>query len=280
MSAKNITVLGIDHPGASDPTYRARRDEIATLCRDHRLAGLAPPRLRYTDAENATWRAVAERLMDLHTSLASERYKRAKDLLGIPSGSIPQLADLSEVLRPHSGFTVRAIEGLIEPALFLGSLADRVMSSTQYIRHGSRPEYTPEPDIVHEVLGHMPMFVDPHFAALSVTIGRAARDATPEQAVLLDRLYWFTLEFGLVEEKGGVKAYGAGLLSSFGELPHAFSSAVALRPFDAEEVASTTYQFSSMQDSLFVVPSFEALHDQLEAFIRGTRYRSAGTIVP
>jgi phenylalanine-4-hydroxylase len=280
MSAKNIAVLGIDHPGASDPLYRARRDEIAQRCREHRMAGLEPPRLTYTGEEHGTWRTVAEQLADLHAMHACQRYQHARQVLDIPRTTIPQLADLSAALRAQSGFTVRAIEGLIEPAEFLGSLAERVMSSTQYIRHASRPEYTPEPDIVHEVLGHMPMFVDPHFAALSVTIGRAARTANPAQLVFLDRLYWFTLEFGLVEEQGGVKAYGAGLLSSFGELPHAFTPDVQVAPFDADTVASTAYQFSAMQDRLFVVPSFEALHDRLAEFIRGTRYSSAGTIAP
>ncbi len=278
MSAKDIAMLGIDHPGARDAEYRSRRDEIARLALRRRLNGEPPARLPYTDTENATWRFVAERLADLHATLASTRYRRAKELLRIPTDGIPQLCNLSQTLRAHGGFTIRAIEGLIEPKAFLGGLADRVMSSTQYIRHASRPEYTPEPDIVHEVLGHMPLFADKEFAALSVTIGRAAREATPGQMVLLDRLYWFTLEFGLIEEPGGVKAYGAGLLSSFGELPHAFGTSVERRPFDVDEVVSTSYDFSAMQDRLFVVPSFRGLHDQIRGFLQGSRYRSAVTI--
>jgi phenylalanine-4-hydroxylase len=147
------------------------------------------------------------------------------------------------------------------------------MYCTQDIRHSSRPEYTPEPDVVHEVIGHVPMFADPDFVQLSLLIGRAAAEADDRQITILDRLYWYTLEFGLIEERQGTRAYGAGLLSSFGELSHAFSSEVEHRLFDMQEVASTPYNYSDMQPLLFVVPSFAFLCGEVAGLLDSRFYR-------
>ena len=141
------------------------------------------------------------------------------------------------------------------------------MLSTQYIRHHSRPEYTPEPDIVHEAIGHIPMFTNSNFADYSQFIGHGARIATDEQIEELGRLYWFTVEFGLVENAGEIKAYGAGLLSSFGELAHAFSDEVERRPFDLEQVINTPYDYSEMQPVLYVIPSYAELKEVTRKYI-------------
>jgi phenylalanine-4-hydroxylase len=133
------------------------------------------------------------------------------------------------------------------------------MLSTQYIRHHSKPEYTPEPDIVHESIGHIPMFTNPDFADFSQFIGHGARIASDQQLEELGRLYWFTVEFGLTEEDGEVKAYGAGLLSSYGELEHAFSDEVERRSFDLQQVINHDYTYSDMQPVLYVVPSYAEL---------------------
>jgi len=141
------------------------------------------------------------------------------------------------------------------------------MLSTQYIRHHSKPEYTPEPDIVHEAIGHIPMFTNPAFADYSQFIGHGARIATDRQIDELGRLYWFTVEFGLVEHEGETKAYGAGLLSSYGELEHAFSDKVERRPFNLEQVIQHDYTYSDMQPVLYVIPSFAALKDVTKRYI-------------
>ncbi len=142
-----------------------------------------------------------------------------------------------------------------------------MLSCTTFIRHSSRPDYTPEPDVVHEVLGHAPLFADAAFAPLSQAFGRAARAASREGLRRLERLYWFTLEFGLVEERAGLRAYGAGLLSSSGELPNAFGDAVERRPFVLEEVVETDYDHTRMQPRLFVVPSFGFLEREVLRFV-------------
>jgi len=141
------------------------------------------------------------------------------------------------------------------------------MLCTQYIRHHSQPAYTPEPDIVHESIGHIPMFTNPDFADFSQFIGLGARIATDQQLECLGRLYWFTVEFGMVEDEGKVKAYGAGLLSSFGELEHAFSDEVERRPFDLEQVINHEYSYSDMQPVLYVIPSYAELKEVTKKYI-------------
>ncbi|MEK7146057.1 MAG: phenylalanine 4-monooxygenase, partial [Patescibacteria group bacterium] len=136
------------------------------------------------------------------------------------------LADLDRELKKLYGFGVSPVEGLVESRIFLGMLEKKFMLCTQYIRHASRPDYTPEPDIVHEVMGHVPMFTDKDFVDFSQMIGAASLKANEEELIQIERLYWFTVEFGLIQEAGQLKAYGAGLLSSFGEIQHCFTDVV------------------------------------------------------
>ncbi len=273
LITKDITILDLDHPGAKDPAYRARRNDLASLAAYHRRNGLEAPRIEYTAEENDTWRIVTERLDPLHEKFACRVHVDARHRLKIPDDHVPQLCDLSERLGEFHGFGLRAVEGLIEPKIFLSGLGEHIMFCTQYIRHHSRPEYTPEPDIVHEVIGHVPMFADPDFVKLSLLIGASAAEANSEQIAILDRLYWYTLEFGLIEEPGGIQAYGAGLLSSFGELSHAFTDEVQRRPFNMEEVVATPYTYSNMQPLLFVIPSFAALCREVESLLSSDMYR-------
>jgi len=275
LTTKDITVLELDHPGAKDPQYRARRDYLARLAVHHRREGLEPPVIEYTEEENGTWRAVTDRLNPLHDRYACRVHVDARHRLGIPDDHIPQLSELSGRLEQFHGFRLRAIEGLIEPKIFLSGLADHIMYCTQYIRHSSRPEYTPEPDIVHEVIGHVPMFADPDFVRLSLLIGQAAAVANDAQITYLDRLYWYTLEFGLIEDPEGIRAYGAGLLSSFGELTHAFTSRVEHRRFDMSEAISTPYNYSDMQPLLYVIPSFASLSDEVRTLLDSPTFARA-----
>jgi phenylalanine-4-hydroxylase len=265
--AKDIAILDLDHPGAKDPEYRKRRNRIAELAKYHREHGGIPV-IDYTDEEHEVWRLVNARLSVLHEQHASRIYLESKDKLKVPVDYIPQLLELSNKLKKHHGFNLEAIEGLVDSRSFMGKLADRVMWCTQYIRHSSRPEYTPEPDIVHEVIGHVPTFVDRDFVELSELIGKAALAATDEQLARLERVYWYTIEFGLIEEHGAVKAYGAGLLSSFGELSAAFSGNIPWKPFVMEEVLNTPYDYSHMQPHFFIVPSFAHLRQEVEELVK------------
>jgi len=266
MQFEDINELHLDHPGANDLEYRERRDYIASLAKNFRETGDITD-VEYNESEQDIWRHVATRLDELHQKYASPFYVKAKEDLGITTQRIPQLSELNNRLKETTGFRLAPIEGLVETRGFLSWLSYRVMLSTQYIRHHSRPEYTPEPDIVHESIGHIPMFTNPAFADYSQFVGHGARKANDEQLEALGRLYWFTVEFGLVKDGSETKAYGAGLLSSFGELEHAFSDQVDRRPFDLERVINTDYNYSDMQPILYVIPSYAELKEVTRKYI-------------
>lgn len=266
MPFEDIEELHLDHPGANDEGYRKRRDYIASLSKRFRETGVITD-VDYTEEEQGIWRHVATRLEELHEKHASPFYLKAKKDLGISTERIPQLSEMNRRLKELTNFRLAPIEGLVDTRAFLSWLSWRTMLSTQYIRHHSRPDYTPEPDIVHEAVGHIPMFTNTAFADYSQFIGHGARIATDEQIEQLGRLYWFTVEFGLVEHEGEIKAYGAGLLSSFGELEHAFSDEVERRPFDLEEVINHDFTYSDMQPVLYVVPSYSYLKEVTRKYI-------------
>jgi phenylalanine-4-hydroxylase len=226
------------------------------------------PRVHYTKRENATWQTVLARLDLLHKRYAAQEYLEGKKKLNLPKNHVPQLNEVGQQLREINNVSVEPIGGLVDTRWFLEKLRNRTMTSTQYIRHHSRPDYTPEPDIIHECIGHLPMFTNKEFVAFSQRLGEAAKQANDKQLQQIERLYWFTMEFGLIREKGKIKAYGAGLLSSFGELPHAFSEDVIIREFTIEEVIRTAYDYSGMQPVLFVIQSFNVLRRESERFLK------------
>ncbi len=265
-----LPVLDLDHPGASDPAYRARRLQIAEAARAFRRDPGGPvPRVDYAEEEHAVWRQLAETLGPLHEQRACRAYHQGRALLDLPLDHIPQLGDVGDRLATTpGGFRLWPVEGLVLPRVFLTHLEQGVMHATQYIRHPSRPFFTPEPDIVHELLGHAPMFAHADFAAFSRLIGQAARLADDEQLEHMSRLYWFTVEFGLIEEDDGIKAFGAGLLGGVEDLERAFGDRAAVKPFAIDEVIETDYDYEHPQPTYFVIPSFEALRDQMERFVR------------
>ncbi len=266
---EEISTLPIDHPGASDLEYRAHRNHIARLAKQFREdPNHVIPIVSYTPEETAIWTYVYDQLEQAHKRRACSIYLESKAKLGLSRDVIPQLRDLDKQMRALSNFGFAPIEGLVETRAFLTWLGKRVMLCTQYLRHHSRPDYTPEPDIVHEIIGHIPNFTDPDFADFSQSIGKGAAMADAEQLEQLGRLYWFTVEFGLIEEGSEIKAFGAGLLSSYSELEHAFSDEVERRKFSLEEVINTPYDYSDMQPLLFVIPSYAYLKQVTKDFIR------------
>jgi phenylalanine-4-hydroxylase len=276
-----ISTLPLDHPGAHDLAYRARRDHIARLARQYRQDPQHRyPEVEYTPEERAVWQHVCRKLEQVHAQHASSFYLEAKRQLGISSLEIPQLSQLSDELTRRTNFRLAPIEGLVETRGFLSWLAKRTMLCTQYVRHHSRPDYTPEPDLVHEFIGHVPAFSNPDFADFSQFIGQGAILASDEQLEQLGRLYWFTVEFGLIQEGSETKAFGAGLLSSYSELEHAFSNAVERRPFNLREVIHTAYDYSDMQPLLFVIPSYSYLKEVTREFIESFGKRRDQDVAP
>ena len=250
--------LDPDHPGFHDAVYRRRRDEIAALALAYR-AGEPVPEVAYTEVEHGVWREIWAHLGPLHDARACRAYRDAAARVRLDRERIPQLAHVNSVIRPMLGFSMLPVAGLVSARTFLRYLGRDVFLSTQYMRHHSRPLYTPEPDVVHELIGHAATFASPEFVAMNRAFGRATEHAHDDQALArIDRLYWFTMEFGVVEEAGAPKAVGAGLLSSFGELER-FEDQADLAPFDVDEIVATPYDPTDYQKRLFLAPSFEQM---------------------
>lgn len=256
--------LGRDHPGLNDPVYRARRDHLATLA-DRWVPGTPAPVVDYTEQEHEVWRVVSEDLLGKHRTYACREFLEGKEALGLPVDHVPQLEDLSEVIGALTGFRYRPAAGLVPLLEFYGALADRAFWATQYVRHHSVPLYTPEPDVLHEVVGHGNTLAHPRFTALYEAAGRAARRVSSEQSLeFVSRVFWFTLEFGVLREPDGLKAYGAGILSSPGEIEE-FRD-VAMRPLDLREMGTVDYDITRYQEVLFVARSFTEVEDVVGTF--------------
>jgi phenylalanine-4-hydroxylase len=257
------------HPGLGDEAYVQRRRELFALCRDHRLSRKGPPAISYTAEEQRIWREVAPKLDELHQRHASRIYLQAKRELRINEAEIPQLRDISPELEGRSGMHLVPAEGPIPYRTFYSYIAERGFPVTQFIRHGSHPEFTPEPDMIHDCLGHVPPLVNHDYAELLTLIGKAAVSvSTGDQVLALKRLSWFSIEFGLIEEAGETRIFGAGILSSLGEMPFSLSQDVERRPFITDQVIEQDYDASQMQKLLFVIPSFAFLRHEVERLVQ------------
>src|SRR5207244_8654005 len=209
IDAPALGVLDAHHPGFHDPVYRRRRNEIAHLALEYRDGDPAPD-VAYTDEEQDVWREVWLQLDSLHHRYACRAYRKAAKLVALSRDAIPQLRDVNTVIEPIHGFRMLPVAGLVTAGAFLRRLGNGVFLSTQYMRHHSVPLYTPEPDVVHELIGHAATFGHEKFADLNRAFGAATLNAKDDATVeKIGRLYWFTLEFGVVRERDNVKVYGA-----------------------------------------------------------------------
>lgn len=265
--ATDLVALDRDHPGFRDPVYRERRNLIARLAIEHR-PGDPLPIVEYSPEENEVWRISLETLVPLHAERACRAFLERWPLLGFTPTRIPQLAEMDRLLRDLSGIGLRPVAGLVSPRTFLSELADGRFLSTQYVRHHSTPLYTPEPDVIHELVGHAAALAHPAFAGINRLFGEAAKVASEAEMEALTYAYWWTVEFGVVREDGELKALGAGLLSSFGELGR-FRTEAELVPFSVERAGATPYDPTDYQPQLFVAESTEAMLGELERWLRG-----------
>jgi phenylalanine-4-hydroxylase len=263
--------LPADHPGFSDPAYRERRAHIAQVGASY-VPGAPIPDVHYTADEDEVWRVVSAELAEKHQRLACREVVDAGRRLALPTDRVPQLREVDERLHDLTGFRIRPVPGLVPTREFYGALADRTFLATQYIRHHSVPFYTPEPDVLHEVIGHATMLADPVLADLYELAGRASlRCRTDEELERFSKVFWFTVEFGVLwqaGEGGGehsdeLKAWGAGLLSSYAEI-EVFREA-DIQAWDLERMGRLEYDITHYQPVLFAADSFDHLVDELTA---------------
>lgn len=260
-----IVELDPDHPGFRDRSYRDRRNTIAQIALDHQ-PHTPVPHAPYTEEEHAVWRHVIEEIGPVHEEFALGESLVHWRAINLPRDRIPQLEEVSSLIEPRTGFRLEPVAGLVNTRTFLSALADGIFLSTQYIRHHSVPDYTPEPDVVHELIGHAAQLANPRFATLNRLFGRAVAGARSEEEVeVIGRIYWFTAEFGLVREDGRIKAYGGGLLSSFGELKAV--TRAETRPLDLDEIERHAFDVTRFQDVLYVADSIEELTSDVTRYL-------------
>lgn len=251
-----------DHPGFNDKEYKQRRNYISSVAMNYLVHDKEIPRIEYTENETGVWGHCYSRLKKFYEHGACKEHNESLALFekhcGYSENHIPQLEDISSYLKSKTGWRLRPVAGLLSQREFLNGLAFKTFHSTQYIRHHSKPDYTPEPDIVHELMGHAPMFADHDFADFSQMIGLASLGWPEKYLPRLATIYWFTVEFGMCLEDGKHKAYGAGILSSFGEFEWALSDKPKFLPLDWEDIAENHRDFpiSSVQPYYFLANSF------------------------
>jgi phenylalanine-4-hydroxylase len=215
----------------------------------------------FSAQDHATWDMLFARQTTMLPGRASEAYLRGIDVLKLSKPGIPDFAELSERLTAATGWRVVAVPGLIPDDVFFDCLADRIFVAGNFIRRPDQLDYLQEPDIFHDVFGHVPMLADPVFADYMVAYGRGGQRAGSLGALKkLARLYWYTVEFGLIEEAGALRIYGSGIVSSHGESLYALDDPRPNRiGFDLKRVMRTEYKIDDYQQSYFVIPSFDDL---------------------
>ncbi|GGX93739.1 phenylalanine 4-monooxygenase [Streptomyces hiroshimensis] len=273
------------HPGRCDSRYLQRRDTLVKLARGHRV-GDPSPTVDYTEDEHATWRTVHGALGRAHRAHACREVLDAAEAAPIPADHVPQHAEVGARLKPLTGFEFTLAGGFVENRRFLGSMERGYFHAVQFVRHPSVPLYTPEPDVIHDVFGHGIHLASPGFAELYRMFGRAAtRLTTPEALDVISRVYWFTLEFGVMagagagtnpDEVNEVKAYGAALLSSYGELERL--GACEVRELDVRAMVATPYRVSGYQPVLFGARCMNHLTDTLAGFLEDFDDDTAGRL--
>ena len=256
--------LADNHPGKDDPAYLARRGEIAGAALAHE-PGTPVPTIDYTDEEHQVWRLACAELAPKHERYAHSEFLAAKDALRLPVDHVPQLAEVTARLEPLTGWRYTCAPGLVPLREFYADLGRRTFNSTQYLRHPSQPLYTPEPDIIHEVVGHANQLASPRFARITRAAGEAStRLETDEAMKFVADVFWFSMEFGVIAEDGELKAYGAGILSSYGEMDE--FAHMDIRPLDLHEMGTLNYDITAYQPVLFRAEGLDHLEDVVGHF--------------
>ncbi|MDQ3056389.1 MAG: phenylalanine 4-monooxygenase [Pseudomonadota bacterium] len=222
----------------------------------------------YSATDHDVWRQLYERQREILVGRASDEFLAAQDAMGMTPDAIPKFSELNKVLRAATGWEVIGVEGLLPELTFFDHLANRRFPVTWWIRKPEQLDYLAEPDLFHDLFGHVPLLMNPLFGDYMAAYGRGgvkAHGIGPEALMNLSRLYWYTVEFGLIRQKDGLRIYGSGIVSSKGESIHCLASDAPNRiGFDLERIMRTRYRIDTYQKTYFVIDSFKQLIDATE----------------
>lgn len=230
----------------------------------------------YDEEAHAVWSILYARRMVALERTASRLFLEGAERIGLSPDRVPDLHDVNRRLNATTGWNAVGVDGFIPAAQFFRCLEHRRFPTTLTVRPRAQLDYLPEPDIFHDVFGHVPLHADPVFADFLQRFGAlAARASTPEETTAMARLFWFTVEFGLIRERGGVRIYGSGLISSHGDAANAIGPGCRREPFTLDAVINQPFEIDRLQDVLFVVESFDQLFDAVEELRRRQELRAA-----
>jgi phenylalanine-4-hydroxylase len=220
---------------------------------------------RYTPQDQLVWATLFERQIKYLHQYASQSYLHALEHVGFNPHAIPRIQELTDTLQKATGFQLTVVPEIQPNDVFMGHLANRTFTTTAWLRSIDSLDYISEPDMFHDVFGHTPLLTEKAFADFFHQFGLLGQKYLDHAKAieLLGRVYWFTIEFGLIREAGQTKIYGAGLISSHGESKHCLSASVVHQPFDIAAVMARDYNNTVMQNHYFVLPSFDKLLDSL-----------------
>ncbi len=221
--------------------------------------------IHYSEEENSIWSELISRQIPMLEGKVCNEFIQALDVMNFPLDRIPQLHEVSQTLRENTGWSVEPVPSLIDFTSFFELLAKRKFPAATFIRRREDMDYLQEPDIFHEIFGHTPLLTNYHFASFSEAYGKAGLAADKQDHAMLARLYWFTVEFGLTQADEGLRSYGAGIVSSPGELYYALDANKAqLKSFDPLDVLRTPYRIDIYQTIYFIIESFDTLFELAE----------------
>jgi phenylalanine-4-hydroxylase len=254
------SIVQTNYPGAHDKAYRQR---VTALVGQSEQVWPQIPTYEYTQNERDTWNLVSRVLIPLQDRYSCRAYLEGREALNLPIDRLPQLDEVSATMEATTGFMLAPVGGLLEKGEFLSMLQHKVMRCTPYMRHHTYPFFTPEPDIVHELRGHAPMFMHQPFVELSMRIGRAAEAAVNsgdhELLELIGLFYWYTVEYGLIREDGEVKIFGAGTNGGVQDLLRSIDPLIEKHPFSLKAIEALSIDYDAPQQVFFVAESFEQI---------------------
>jgi phenylalanine-4-hydroxylase len=271
-------MTAVQEPQTGTPGLTTTRAPFIEAAQSRGELYIHQPYELYSEANHEAWGKLYARMHDRWLKYANHRFLQGLETLCLTPDRVPRLEDVNKFMAPRTGFQAKPVSGYVPAFLFFDCLRRREFPTTITIRDGATLDYLPEPDIFHDIAGHVPMHTDPAFADTLVRFGEAAHTAVelvqavrdPDEQVrrttsimkAMARFFWFTVEFGLMRENGEVKAYGSGLLSSYGELAHSVDSPDVQRfPIQLEWVINQYFEIDHYQPLLFTVNGFEHLFE-------------------